>query len=501
MRITNIALASLLLLLLAIPSFAQRRGDLPILKAAAQGKPAAVEAILKADPTQATAADVFGTTRRARSNQAWLAVGHGSAARSVEQAVDAVSRTDGTPLQLAAASGNRALVELLLDHGADPNGGQAQDQRPRPLIAAASHGHVAAVQALLDGEPTSTRSIVRNKPRSSSRPITGIWTLSRCSSNERRISSFRAPCNFAPGASPASGPRTGGHVFDCQGSRVRSLDGKTAAHAKSAGRRAGRAAPRADRRRRDRGLQSGLCGRRPGSRERVSGNMSAVGQRNRHADPKIGPGNGGRCRPRAGGRAAAARGADATRRQSTEGGLLNLATKRRSLSVVKMLLAKTGEPNPRILGSERTPLGEAVLAGDREIVSLLLDRGADVNTLSWPEESPLYLAAERDDVAMARLLLQRKADPNARGNRKITPLHVSAPSRQPRNGGTASGPGSQCAGAGLRGRNSVASRRPGQAEEHRRPALEKGLTTDHCHLGGAGRRRAGRRPNWRKTQG
>ena len=55
---------------------------------------------------------------------------------------------DGSPLIVAARSGHQAVVELLLNRGADPNLAVPGDGNP--LIMAAREGHTQIVQLLLD---------------------------------------------------------------------------------------------------------------------------------------------------------------------------------------------------------------------------------------------------------------------------------------------------------------------------------------------------------------
>jgi len=55
---------------------------------------------------------------------------------------------DGTPLVIAAGSGELALVELLIAHGANVN--QAAPGDGNPLIAASANGHLEIVQLLIE---------------------------------------------------------------------------------------------------------------------------------------------------------------------------------------------------------------------------------------------------------------------------------------------------------------------------------------------------------------
>jgi len=64
----------------------------------------------------------------------------------------------------------------------------------------------------------------------------------------------------------------------------------------------------------------------------------------------------------------------------------------------------------------QTPLHLAVMDGHLPIARLLIDRGANVNAIARPESiiaPPLYFAVQRSDTRMATLLLENGADVNA----------------------------------------------------------------------------------------
>jgi cytohesin len=106
---------------------------------------------------------------------------------------------------------------------------------------------------------------------------------------------------------------------------------------------------------------------------------------------------------------------------------LNMAIESGGLEVVRQLL----DANPGLIQSETGTLHTAVVAGDEKIVQLLLDRGANVNTLNNFLMTPLHIAAEEGNrLAIARLLLDRGADVNggktAERREGHTPLHQAA---------------------------------------------------------------------------
>jgi len=74
---------------------------------------------------------------------------------------------------------------------------------------------------------------------------------------------------------------------------------------------------------------------------------------------------------------------------------------------------------------ENTPLHSAAFYGDLEMVQVLLEFGADVNSKNEYRITPLYftLRGHRNDARVARLLIAHGADPNTRNEYGLTPLH------------------------------------------------------------------------------
>ncbi len=72
--------------------------------------------------------------------------------------------------------------------------------------------------------------------------------------------------------------------------------------------------------------------------------------------------------------------------------------------------------------SGRTPLIVAAAAGQRDIVKLLLDRGALVNATNDRGATTLHFAASRGDSTIVRMLIERGAVVNARAIGDATPL-------------------------------------------------------------------------------
>ena len=147
-----------------------------------------------------------------------------------------------------------------------------------------------------------------------------------------------------------------------------------------------------------------------------------------------------------------------------EATLLHLAARHHQPSLVRALIALGADPNAQIRTGDSqalTPLIEAVLAGDAEVIMILLrapriklDRGdyrhltplayavrqhrwdlaellaaagANVNVQvgDYDGNTPLHLVAEAGDATRVQWLLERGADPQMKNLRKLTPADVA----------------------------------------------------------------------------
>jgi ankyrin repeat protein len=75
---------------------------------------------------------------------------------------------------------------------------------------------------------------------------------------------------------------------------------------------------------------------------------------------------------------------------------------------------------------EETLLHKAAKNGHTEVVTLLLDRGADINAINCDGSTPLHKAASNGHTEVVRLLLDKGADINAPSRDGSTPLHYAA---------------------------------------------------------------------------
>ncbi|MGC2657592.1 MAG: ankyrin repeat domain-containing protein [Bryobacteraceae bacterium] len=105
--------------------------------------------------------------------------------------------------------------------------------------------------------------------------------------------------------------------------------------------------------------------------------------------------------------------------------LLEEAIRRGQDDAVGMLLKEGASINARSpLGS--TPLYDAALKGDAEIVSDLVSRGADIDARDVNSgTTPLYAAAAFGRKQVVAILLLWGADPNALSKEGISPLHAA----------------------------------------------------------------------------
>ena len=101
--------------------------------------------------------------------------------------------------------------------------------------------------------------------------------------------------------------------------------------------------------------------------------------------------------------------------------LLGEASRNGHLDIVKCLLGEGADPY-RVV-NEHSALGLAILGGNKDIVTLLLD-----DALSNDYEMPrlLYLAARKGHSEIVQLLLGRGADANEQAADLCSPLHIAA---------------------------------------------------------------------------
>jgi hypothetical protein len=88
-------------------------------------------------------------------------------------------------------------------------------------------------------------------------------------------------------------------------------------------------------------------------------------------------------------------------------------------------LLKGGRPN------SRPPLEQAVLRNKTAIAILLIEAGADPNSVNASQRTPLHLAIERNNPTVLAALLKAGARPDAADKAGWTPLHHAAAKNQP----------------------------------------------------------------------
>ena len=85
--------------------------------------------------------------------------------------------------------------------------------------------------------------------------------------------------------------------------------------------------------------------------------------------------------------------------------------------LAKFLIAHGADVNAAADNAQRVaPVHAASAVCDHELLTMLLDRGADANARQQMDYTPLHTAASRGDVVMAKLLLDRGADPHVKGS-------------------------------------------------------------------------------------
>ena len=104
---------------------------------------------------------------------------------------------------------------------------------------------------------------------------------------------------------------------------------------------------------------------------------------------------------------------------------MNVAIRQGDIQKVEQLLKEGADVNLKAIISRDTPLFEAVVAGNNEMVKLLLTHGADANQLNY-DKLPLVVAAWKGDRAIVSVLLAYGARINTQDGDGYTALHAAA---------------------------------------------------------------------------
>ncbi|KAF8500753.1 ankyrin repeat-containing domain protein [Russula emetica] len=119
-------------------------------------------------------------------------------------------------------------------------------------------------------------------------------------------------------------------------------------------------------------------------------------------------------------------GADVDPYYDIASGLLSQeASFRGQADVVHLLLEHNADVNTRNVSNE-TPLHAALYCGLADVAGLLLQHGVDVNIRNVSNDTPLHVALYCGQADVVRLLLQHDADVNARNVSNDTPLHAAS---------------------------------------------------------------------------
>jgi ankyrin repeat protein len=114
---------------------------------------------------------------------------------------------------------------------------------------------------------------------------------------------------------------------------------------------------------------------------------------------------------------------------------LAIAIRRGDVSLVKVLLMHGGNVHATTEKAGNFPPRDIILVpaaekGYTQIVQLLLDRGADINTRSGMGVTALMLATQRNHIDVVKLLITQGADVNAKDDRGFTALSFAKDSRK-----------------------------------------------------------------------
>lgn len=105
------------------------------------------------------------------------------------------------------------------------------------------------------------------------------------------------------------------------------------------------------------------------------------------------------------------------------------ATAQGNLDKMRNMLNQLHDHDINKVNNGMTPIMKASSMGRKDIVSFLLEQGADPNKWGSSNRTALQYAAERNQLAVAKLLIQHGADINGVDNSRLSPLVMAVDRR------------------------------------------------------------------------
>ena len=105
---------------------------------------------------------------------------------------------------------------------------------------------------------------------------------------------------------------------------------------------------------------------------------------------------------------------------------LHLAAKYGDLDVLKILIDQKADVNTRTWNARTAPLHLAAPCGNPEVLKMLISQKADVSQQDGVDKIPLHYAAEYGNNEAVQILIKRKSYVNATDKDGKTPLHYAA---------------------------------------------------------------------------